>query len=82
MTKELGRKGLGGMRRIIVREANLYEFDDVRAFYKANPDEHVMLRAEEVVKAAFQTASFLSHSIQIRRSRPEFLQQVPCTVLA
>ncbi len=46
------------MKRFIVREANLFEFEDVRAFYKANPDEHVMLRAEEVVKAAISEGVF------------------------
>jgi hypothetical protein len=46
------------MKRFIVREANLFEFDDVRAFYEANPNEHVMLRAESVVRAAISDGVF------------------------
>ena len=65
------------MKRFIVREANLFEFEDVRAFYKANPDEHVMLRAEEVVKAAISEESSSQRLIPRRRIRPGYSLQAP-----
>ena len=46
------------MKRILIREAHLYEFDDIRRFYECYPDDHVMLRAPDVVNAAISGGGF------------------------
>lgn len=47
------------MKRIVIREANLYEYDEIRAFYEKNPDPHVMPRPEDVMKLAIADGVFL-----------------------
>ncbi|MGD0144061.1 MAG: hypothetical protein ABSC92_12950 [Rhizomicrobium sp.] len=46
------------MKRVVIREANLYEYDDIWKFYQKNPDDHVMIRAEEAVKSAIADGVF------------------------
>lgn len=46
------------MGRFILREANLYEYDDIKKFYDNNRDSHVMIRAEETIKCSINDGLF------------------------
>ncbi len=47
------------MRRFLIREATIAEFDELREFYEKNPDEHVMFRHDNAVKKAINDGVFL-----------------------
>lgn len=44
--------------RLLIREAHLYELEDIRQFYKENHDPHVMLRTDADVKNAIDEGVF------------------------
>jgi len=46
------------MSRLIIREATAADYDDIVAFYRENPDEHVMLRDEQAVRQAITNGTF------------------------
>ncbi|MDQ0466567.1 hypothetical protein QO010_004362 [Caulobacter ginsengisoli] len=51
--------GITFVRRFLIREATIAEFDDLREFYERNPDEHVMFRHDDAVKKAISDGIFL-----------------------
>jgi hypothetical protein len=47
------------VRKFLIREAHLYEIEDIKAFYRRNPDPHVMLRNDSAIEEAINEGVFL-----------------------
>jgi hypothetical protein len=55
---EFNGGGRIAVKRFIIREALLTDYDDIVAFYEENPDPHVMLRGEPAVRSAIRNGTF------------------------